>query len=127
MTDAALGGRVFEPPSFNPGWQRPAVVAIVIALHAAALATLPYLARNAPEPPTEVVVDIQQEASPSETPAAPPEAPRPPEAADEPPPPPPLAPPPPEAAPPPSELSPSTAETPALVEPPPPPAAEQPL
>ncbi len=131
MTDAALGGRVFEPPSFNPHWQRPAVVAIVIALHAAAVATLPYLARNAPEPPTEVVVDIQQEAPPAEAPAAPAETPKQPETAAEPPPPPPLPPPPQETAPPPQEMAaPPAAETPAVVEPPPPeppPVAEQPL
>ena len=37
MTDAALGGRAFEPPPLGPRWLRPAVIATVIALHAAAL------------------------------------------------------------------------------------------
>ncbi|HKI14999.1 MAG TPA: hypothetical protein VKA12_08330, partial [Roseiarcus sp.] len=91
MTDATLGGRVFEPPTFRPAWLRPAVIALVVALHAAALLTLPRLASKPPEPPQEVMVDIQPEA-----PA--PEAPKEPEAL----PPPPLeeAAPPPEPAPP---------------------------
>jgi hypothetical protein len=34
---ATLDGRVFEPPPDRPPWLRPAVIAIVLALHAAAL------------------------------------------------------------------------------------------
>ena len=41
MTDLALGGRAFDPPAFRPAWLRPAIVAAVVALHAAALSICP--------------------------------------------------------------------------------------
>jgi periplasmic protein TonB len=65
MTAATLDGRIFEPPSLKSPWLRPAVVAIVIALHAAALSIV-YLAPKPPEPPREVIVDIEPEAPPQE-------------------------------------------------------------
>ena len=75
MTDLALDGRGFEPPDFRPAWLRPAAIAIVLSFHAAALGTLPFLARNSPdETPREVIVDVQPEAP--EVPAPPPAAPR---------------------------------------------------
>ena len=37
VTAATLDGRVFEPPPVRPPWLRPVVIAIVLALHAAAL------------------------------------------------------------------------------------------
>ena len=70
MTAATLDGRIFEPPSLKPAWLRPAVVAIVIALHAAALSIV-YLAPKPPEPPREVIVDIEPEAPPQEAPNEP--------------------------------------------------------
>ena len=70
VTVATLDGRVFEPPPVRPPWLRPLVIAIVIALHAAALSIV-YLAPKPPEPPGEVIVDIQPEAPPAETPAPP--------------------------------------------------------
>ena len=79
MTDAALGG-AFEPPDLRPSWLRPAAIALALALHAAALATLPYLRSRPAEPPPEVIVNIEQEAAPAAPSAAPPPAP----AADEP-------------------------------------------
>jgi periplasmic protein TonB len=122
MTDAALGARAFEPPPLSPRWLRPAVIAIVIAFHAAALSILA-LTPKPPEPPGEVIVDIQPEAPPAETPAPPAEEPKPPEkSAAEPPPQPPqdVAPAPVEAPPPPVEAPPPVAEQ------PPPPIAAQP-
>ena len=112
MTAATLGGRVFEPPPLRPPWLRPAAVAIVIALHAAAL-TLVYLTpAKAPAPPQEVIVDIEPEA-----PLAPPsEAQAPPEQS---------APPPAEAAaPPPAAPPPPASPAPPIVEQPPPPPAQ---
>jgi len=94
MTAATLDGRIFEPPSLKPPWLQPAVIAIVVALHAAALSIV-YLAPKPPEPPREVIVDIEPEASPQE-------------AANEP-----------EAAPPPSQ---QTAKEPDAITPPPEPA-----
>jgi periplasmic protein TonB len=70
MIAATLDGRIFEPPSLKPAWLRPAVVAIVIALHAAALSIV-YLAPKPPEPPREVIVDIEPEAPPQEAPNEP--------------------------------------------------------
>ena len=80
MTAATLDGRIFEPPSPNPPWLRPVVVAIVIALHAAALSIV-YLSPKPLEPPREVVVDIQPEAPPQQKrpPPAPQDAAPPPE------------------------------------------------
>ncbi|MGA8447119.1 MAG: hypothetical protein WB766_18290, partial [Roseiarcus sp.] len=75
MTDATLGGRAFEPPPLSPPWLRPAVIAVVVALHAAALAVVT-LAPKPPEPPREVIVDIEPEAPPTETPAPPAEEPK---------------------------------------------------
>ena len=43
MTLTTLDGRVFEPPPLLPPWLRPLVIAVVVALHAAAL-LLVYLA-----------------------------------------------------------------------------------
>jgi len=87
MTAVTLDGRVFEPPPVRPPWLRPLVVAIVIALHAAALWTLPYFAQPASQPPGEVIVDIEPEAPPAQTPAPPAQEPNPPEqSATEPPP-----------------------------------------
>ena len=63
MTLATLDGRVFEPPPLRPPWLRPLVIAIVIALHAAAL-SLVYLEPRTVELPREVVVDIQPERRP---------------------------------------------------------------
>jgi periplasmic protein TonB len=88
VTDLAFGGRGFEPPDFRPAWLRPAAIAIVLSLHAAALGTLPFLARNPPERPLEVIVDVQPEAA--EVAAPPPAAPREPQAALPPAPAPPL-------------------------------------
>ena len=68
MTLATLDGRVFEPPPLRPPWLRPLVIAVVIALHAAAL-SLVYLAPRPIELPRTVVVDIEPEAPPSDTPA----------------------------------------------------------
>ena len=80
MTDAALGGRTFEPPAIDPFWLRPAVIAAVVALHALAIATLPYLtAKPQPDPPKEVIVDVEH-APPSEAPPSP-DLPKSPEAA----------------------------------------------
>jgi len=74
MTAAALIGRDFEPPAFLPAWLRPAAIACVVALHVAALSTLPFLAPKPPEPPIEVIVDVQPEAQPTAAPAvSPPE------------------------------------------------------
>ena len=70
MTLTTLDGRVFEPPPLRPPWLRPLVIAVVIALHAAAL-SLVYLAPRPIELPREVVVDIQPEAPPAESPAPP--------------------------------------------------------
>ena len=70
MTAASLGGRAFELPPVRPPWLRPLVVAIVVALHIAALAIVS-LEPKTPEPPDEVIVDIQPEAPPTETPAPP--------------------------------------------------------
>ncbi len=71
MTDAALVGRVFEPPNFRPAWLRPAAISLVVALHAIALSSLPYLERRAPAPLREVLVDIEPEAAPTPEPPAP--------------------------------------------------------
>ena len=97
MTAATLDGRIFEPRSVNPPWLRPLVVAIVVALHVAALSILT-LAPTPPEPPSEVIVDVQTEApsqealkepeaapSPSPQDAAPPETAKEPEAITPPP------------------------------------------
>ena len=54
MTLTTLDGRVFEPPPLRPPWLRPLVIAVVIALHAAAL-SLVYLAPRPVELPREVV------------------------------------------------------------------------
>ena len=121
MTAATLDGRVFEPPPLRPPWLRPAVVAVVIALHAAAF-TLVYLTpAKPPEPVGEIIVDIQPEAAP-ESAAPPAGAPTPPEQAApapaEPPPPAPVAPP--VAEQPPPEPAPPLEAQPPL--PPPPPA-----
>jgi protein TonB len=104
MSDIALGGRAFEPSTFRPTWLRPAVIGAVVALHAAALSMLPYLASRAPERPRDVVLDVETVApSPNEQPQT--VAPEPLEAAAEPPSPPQASP---------------------LSEPPPPPVAEPP-
>ena len=66
MTAATLDGRVFEPPPLRPPWLRPVVVAIVIALHAAALSIVLYLAPKPIEQPREVVVDIEPRRRPAE-------------------------------------------------------------
>jgi periplasmic protein TonB len=134
VTAATLDG-AFEPPPVRPPWLRPAAIAIVIALHAAAL-TLVYLTpAKPPEPASEVIVDIQQEAPPTDNAAPPAEeqkpleqaAPPPAEAAApapaEPPPPAPLAPPVVEQPPPPPVQAQPPLPPP---EPPPPPVAEQP-
>jgi protein TonB len=76
MTAATLDGRIFEPPSVNPPWLRPLVVAIVVALHVAAFSILT-LAPTPPEPPSEVTVDVQTEAPPQEALRAPEAAPSP--------------------------------------------------
>ncbi len=68
MTDAALGGRAFDPPTFQPSWLRPAVVAAVVALHAAALSMLPYLVSRPPDRPKEVMVDVEPAPSPPDEP-----------------------------------------------------------
>ncbi|MGC2783132.1 MAG: hypothetical protein WA397_04695, partial [Roseiarcus sp.] len=79
MTAETLDGRVFEPPAVRPAWLRPLVIAIVIALHAAALSIV-YLEPQPVELPREVVVDIEPGAAPAEAPPAPPaEQPKPPE------------------------------------------------
>ena len=78
MTIATLDGRVFEPPPVRPPWLRPLVIAIVIALHAAALSIVYLEPPKPPEPPGEVIVDIEPEAAPAESPAAPAEEPKPP-------------------------------------------------
>ncbi len=117
VTAATLDGRVFEPPPVRPPWLRPLVIAIVIALHAAALSIV-YLAPQPVELPREVVVDIQTEAPPAETPAPPAEQPKPPEQS---------APPPAQdAAPAPTAPPPPTPVTPPVAEQPPPPPVEQP-
>ena len=77
VTAATLDGRAFEPPPLRPPWLRPVVVAIVVALHAAALSIVS-LAPRPVEPPREVIVDIQPEAPPAEAAAPPAEAPKPP-------------------------------------------------
>ena len=110
MTEALLDARAFEPRLFGPLWQRPAVVAIVVALHALALATLPHLARKLSEPVTEVIVDIQPEAAPAEPTPPAPEAPKETEATTEPTPSP---------LPPPQDLAPLPAEPPPVAEAPP--------
>jgi len=111
MTALALDGRQFEPSGFRPAWLRPTVVALVVALHAAALATLPYLSPKPPEKPREVIVDVE---APAE--AAPPE--------------PATAPPPPEAVAPPAPPRPEAVAPPApqpeAVAPSPPPSVESP-
>ena len=110
MTLTTLDGRVFEPPPVRPPWLRPLAIAVVIALHAAAL-SLVYLTPRPVELPREVVVDIQQEAPPAETPKPPAEQSKPPEQA---------APPPAQdAAPAPTEPSPAVPVTPPVAEQPP--------
>ena len=117
VTLATLDGRVFEPPPLRPPWLRPLVIAVVIALHAAAL-SLVYLEPRPVELPREVVVDIQPEAPPAETPAPPAEQAKP----DQPTPPPAQ-----DAAPAPTEPPPPTPVTPPVAEqPPPPPVDAQP-
>ena len=74
MTDAALGGAA-GPPDFRPSWLRPAALALALALHVAALATLPYLRQRTAEPPREVIVNIELEAAPAAPPAASPPTP----------------------------------------------------
>jgi protein TonB len=112
VTDAALSGRAFDPPSLSPRWLRPAVIAIVVALHAAALFIVA-LTPKPPEPLREVIIDVEPEAPPSEAPAPPAEAPKPPEPSA-------------------SEPAPSTTEAPppepapSVAIAPPPPVAEQP-
>ena len=59
MTARRSAAAQFEPSGFRPAWLRPAVVALVVALHAAALATLPYLAPKPPQKPREVIVDVE--------------------------------------------------------------------
>ncbi len=121
MTDAAFGGRAFEPPTFPPPWLRPAAIAAVVALHAAAISILPDLAPKPPEKPREVVVDVEPEAaSPQPEPAAP--ALPPPEEVRPPPPLPPVAAPPPEPAPPVVEAPPPVSVSPPPPPEPPPPA-----
>ena len=74
MTDTALG-QSFETPAIDPRWLRPAVIAAVVALHAAAIAFLPFLARqHQVETPQEVIVDIQPEPEAPLAPAPPPTA-----------------------------------------------------
>ena len=109
VTLATLDGRVFEPPPLRPPWLRPLVIAVVIALHAAAL-SLVYLEPRPVELPREVVVDIQPEAPPAETPAPPAEQAKP----DQPTPPPAQ-----DAAPAPTEPPPPTPVTPPVAEQPP--------
>ena len=117
MTAATLGGRAFEPPPVRPPWLRPLVIAIVIALHAAALSIVYLEPPKPPEPPGEVIVDIQPEAPPAEPPAPPPGEPKPPEQS---------APPPAQdAAPAPAE-PPSPVPLPPVAEQPPPPVEQQP-
>ena len=64
---ATLDGGVFEPPPVRPPWLRPAVIAIVLALHAAALSIV-YLEPRPVAPLPEVVVDIEPEAPAAENP-----------------------------------------------------------
>ena len=118
MTAATLDGRVFEPSPLRPPWLRPAVIAIVIALHAAALSIV-YLEPQPIELPREVVVDIQTEAPPTEAVAPPAEQPKPAERSA-PPPAQDAAPAPTEPPPPPIPLTPPVAEQPPL-------PAEEPL
>ncbi len=149
---ATLDGRVFEPPPVRPPWLRPVVIAIVLALHAAALSIV-YLEPRPVAPPPEIVVDIEPEAPAAENPTPPAEQSKPPEqsapppgqatasAPAEPPPvpvtppvaaePPPQEQPPPtpvEEPPPPQETPPPTPEKPPAPpqEQPPPPPQEQP-
>jgi periplasmic protein TonB len=117
MTAATLDGRLFEPP-LRPSWLRPAVVAVVVALHAAALSIV-YLAPPKPLAlPREVIVDIEPGPAPTEAPAPPAAEPKPTEqSAPEPPP---------VVAPAPVEPPPPVVEEPAPPPEPPPPVAEQP-
>jgi TonB family protein len=62
MTDATLRSDGLEPWAPRPPWLRPAVLAIVIVLHAAGLAVLPRLAWTPPAQPREIIVDIEREA-----------------------------------------------------------------
>ena len=128
VTAAALDARVFEPPRVSPPWLRPVIVVLVVALHIAALSIVS-LAPKPLEAPGEVIVDIQPEASPAETPAPAAEEPKPPEkSAGEPSPTPPQ-----DVAPPPAEPPSALTPPPPVVEQPPlpppetpPPVAEQP-
>ena len=118
VTLTTLDGRVFEPPPVRPPWLRPLAIAVVIALHAAAL-SLVYLTPRPVELPREVIVDIQQEAPPAETPTPPAEQSKPPEQS---------APPPAQdAAPAPTEPPPPVPVTPPVAEQPPPPVEQPPL
>ena len=108
VTAATLDGGLFEPPPVRPPWLRPVVIAIVLALHAAALSIV-YLEPRPVAPPPEIVVDVEPEAPPAENPIPPAEQAKPPE----------------QSAPPPGQ-----ATVPAPAEPPPvpvtPPVAAQP-
>ena len=65
MSLAALDGRLFAAPGVQPHWLRPAAVAAVVALHAAALIILPYLSpAPAPPPPPAIVVDVEPAPAP---------------------------------------------------------------
>jgi periplasmic protein TonB len=126
MTAATLDGRVFEPPPLRPVWLRPAVVAIVVALHAAALSIV-YLAPKPIEQLREVVVDIEPQEAPT-APEAPPAQEAAPPVAEAPPTEPPIPPtpetPPPEQTPQITEAQPPTAQTPPPTPEPTPPVAE---
>ena len=115
MTAAALGGGFLELPSSRPAWLRPAAIAAVVALHAAALAYLPRFAAPSREPPREIIVDVQPEQVTPEPP--PPVATEPPPAPPQPDAPPPQAS---ETAPPP-EPAPIVEAAPESAPPPPPP------
>ncbi len=68
MSDAALSARFFEPVDCRPAWLRPAAITLVVVIHAAALSTLPFLATKPPEPPREIIVDVEPGAPPPEAP-----------------------------------------------------------
>ncbi len=78
VTAATLDGRVFEHPPLRPPWLRPAVIAVVLALHAAALSIV-YLEPRPVVPPPEIVVEVVPEAPAAENPTPPAEQAKPPE------------------------------------------------
>jgi protein TonB len=83
VSDAVFDGTGFSPADLRPSWLRPATIAIVLALHGAALFILPALRQSPADAPREVVVDIETPApaaksavppEPAPVPNAPPEA-----------------------------------------------------